>query len=1043
MAEDKDTTQKLPYTALFYNRYLLSLAIIVVLVAGWSAVNSLPRLEDPRITQRNPTIVTLFPGASAQRVESLISKPIEDALREMHEVKIVESTSRDGASVIGIELQDWTTKDNNEQIFSKIRDRLGDVAQDFPPGAGNPDFDDQRGASAYTLVVALSIAQDAGGQLGILKRLATELADRIRNVGGTEIVSLYGDPQEEITVTVAEDDLSALGLNNAELALLIAAADSKNAAGAMQSNSKNILIEVEGELQTLSRIGDIPVGETDNGGVLSLGDLATIEKSIQTPPSEIAFTKSDNRSILLAARMTDNVRVDQWTDGAQQVITDFKNEFGASVAIDTVFEQSRYTDERLGGLSMNLLMGVLVIMLVVMISMGWKPSLIVGLALPLAMAGAVFSLSFFGEQIHQMTIFGMIIAIGLLIDNAIVMTDEVRKNIRERGLPPVQALSKAVGHLRVPLFASTFTTILAFMPIFLLPGNIGDFISPIAISVVMALIFSFVLSLTIIATLAATFTRSDTGVKKQWWRSGVHSPFIAGRYRTILGFALRKPILAVMFALILPVAGFQLSSTLPTVFFPSADRDHFEVMVWTQEGTAITRTEEIAKKIDAVIIAQDAVERTHWMVGSSTPSVYYNQIMNQDNAASYAQGVVFAKDAQGALNLIPNLQQILDQKFPAARIIVRPFSQGPPVSAPISFRVVGPDAETLRILGEQVRLAMVQHPDVTHSFASIEGGKPKLWLQADEDKVRLAGLTLNDVAAQFQSQLDGMTGGTVLEDLEELPVRVRSSDETRGDLARIASLKITSPEIEGWIPASALGDIVLKPEISGITRRNGQRYNQIDAFLKPDAAAVSVTDDIQSALLNSETFTLPAGYRLELGGDADEQDQAVGLLMTYLPVLLVLMVATLILAFRSVALAALIGIVAMLSAGLGFLALWISGYPMGFNPLLGTAGLMGVAINGSIVVLAAIRANADAAAGNSEEIIRETMGCSRHILSTTFTTVAGFMPLLMGGGAFWPPLAVVIAGGVAFSVILSLYFTPAAYALGCQITRRMQTKNAS
>ena len=290
-----------------------------------------------------------------------------------------------------------------------------------------------------------------------------------------------------------------------------------------------------------------------------------------------------------------------------------------------------------------------------------------------------------------------------------------------------------------------------------------------------------------------------------------------------------------------------------------------------------------------------------------------------------------------------------------------------------------------------MRLALENHPGVTHAFASIEGGKPKFWLEADEDKARLAGLTLNDIALQFQTQLEGMTGGTVLEDLEELPVRVRNENKTRSDLTRITSLKINSPVLEDWIPASALGEIVLKPEITSITRRNGERVNNIKAFLHPEIAPIDVTNAILKNLDESR-FVFPAGYRLEIAGDANAQTEAVGQLLTYAPVLLVVMVSTLILAFRSLVLAGIIGGVAALSAGLGFLSLGISGFPIGFNPLIGTAGLVGVAINGSIIVLAAIRADAEASAGNIDAIIHETMGSARHILSTTFTTVAGFMP---------------------------------------------------
>ena len=326
-------------------------------------------------------------------------------------------------------------------------------------------------------------------------------------------------------------------------------------------------------------------------------------------------------------------------------------------------------------------------------------------------------------------------------------------------------------------------------------------------------------------------------------------------------------------------------------------------------------------------------------------------------------------------------------------------------------------------------------PGIGHTQASISGGKAKLWLVADEHEARQAGLTLADVAAQFQGNLEGQIGGSVLEDLEELPVRVRYSDVDRASLATVAALNLVVPSSARWVPAAALGQPDLRPELATITRFNGERVNTILGFVEAGELPIEVAALITERL-DAEGFSLPPGYRLEISGDSEESRDAIGLLMVYLPVLLLLMVATLVLSFRSGVLAMLIGVVAVLSIGLGLLSLWLSGFDIGFNPILGMAGLIGVAINGSIVVIAAIRANAEARAGDPEAVVDETLGCTRHILSTTLTTMAGFLPLLLfTGGQFWPPLAVVLAGGVGFAVTLSLWFTPAAY---CLVSRRAE-----
>ena len=364
--------------------------------------------------------------------------------------------------------------------------------------------------------------------------------------------------------------------------------------------------------------------------------------------------------------------------------------------------------------------------------------------------------------------------------------------------------------------------------------------------------------------------------------------------------------------------------------------------------------------------------------------------------------------------------------------MVGKFGQGPPVDAPVGFRITGPNPDYLRLYGEQVRRVIHTLPSIIHTQATIQGGEAKLWFDVDEDRARLAGFSLNDISSQLQNNLEGHIGGSVLEDIEELPVRIRYGDNQRNSLSNIASFKLVNKEPSSsndWVPLEAIGQFSLRPELAGITHRNGERVNNILAYTRPDTLTLDVTQKILNRL-DAENFAMAPGYRLTVAGDSEEQQRAMGSLKTYLPVLLVLMVATLVLSFQSFILAIFIGLVAVLSVGLGMLSLWMSQYPIGFNPILGTLGLVGIAINGSIVVLAAIRANPQASSGDIAAIIDETMQSTRHIVSTTLTTVAGFIPLLLfTGGEFWPPLAVVIAGGVAFSITLSLLFTPALYAL--------------
>ncbi len=1018
----------------FRNAHLLVLAILVIALAGASALSNLPRIEDPRITTRNALVITTFPGASAERVEALVTKKLEDELREVEEIKDIVATSRANISVISLALEDSITSDTNEQAFSRVRDKLSEAEVLLPPGAGKPSFDDERGASAFSVLVGLSAAPGSQASMGMLTRLGEELADRLRSVPGAERVNVYGDTEEEITITLNRGELAAQGLSAQQVAARIAAADPKNAAGALRGDNRDLFLEVGGELDSVARIRNLVVREGSAGRQLRLGDVASVEKRWREPPDSYAYLNGQ-RIVFVASASAENVRIDRWQAQADVVLADFEAGLDDGIIVDVLFRQNEYTEERLSSLSNNLLLGAGVVMLVVFFGLGWRAALIVGAALPLSASATLFGLTFFDQQIHQMSIFGMIIAIGLLIDNAIVVTDEIQRRL-SRGEDRGEAVARSVAHLFVPLLASTVTTVLGFMPIFLLPGNTGDFVGPIAISVVLALLASFLISMTIIAALAGRYVkRGEAGQEDDahWWQRGIRFPAFNRLCERWLSVAFRRPLMTSGLALILPISGFLLAGTLDLQFFPPADRDQFEIEVRLQDDASLSRTRDVALEIESVVREFDGIQQLSWLVGGSHPQIYYNRIMQQDSNAAYAHAMVKAESADVASRIVLKLQRELDNRFPEAQIIVAPFAQGPPVDAPVGFRISGPSLAILAEKGEELRRVMYETEGITHTRTSISS-RAKLKYAANQSDAERVGLSLDDIAFQMQGNLEGFTGGSVREDLEDLPVRIRYSDDVRGSLSDIASMPLlTNSE---WVPADTLGDMRVEPESASITRRNGERVNVIHGWVAPGSLPIEISNDIL-ANLDAAGFSLPPGYTLQLEGDSDAQQEAVGNLMTYLPILVMLMVTTLILSFGSASAAAIVGLVAFLSAGLGMLSLWLGGYNLGFNPLLGSAGLIGIAINGSIVVLAALRANADARAGDVDAVVSVTMHEARHVLATTATTIGGFLPLLVfAGGEFWPPLAVVIAGGVGFAVTLSLVMTPALFILLAQRRRR-------
>ena len=576
----------------FYrNRHLLVLSLLVLFAAGLSAFLGLPRLEDPRIRNRNPFILTTLPGATAERMEAQVTEKLETELRELSEIKNIESQSSANTSAIQIELQDEI--EDTESAFTKIRDHLSDVVDQLPPNCSIPDLDDQRGAVAYTLILGVSWReQQTGEQLNLLNRTAEELADRIRNVHGTDLVRIYGQPQEEISVTLDRNRIAELGLSVNQIASKIGLADTKVAAGTARIPSQDIQLEVHGAFESMDRLRNIPLVNGDQERVVKLGDVALVHKDWRQPESEVALANG-KKSIFVAARMLDNQQVASWMKRVDHRLQDFRQIVSEQIEIETVFRQQQYTEQRLGELGLNLLLGSLVVFLVILFMMGWRSAILVGTALPLVTAMVLFSLQWLSIPLHQMSIFGLIVAIGLLIDNAIVVVDDVNHHLNE-GKSPIQSIHLTVRHLFVPLLGSTVTTILSFLPIFLLPGNVGEFVGSIATTVILALTFSFLVSLTIIPALAGIFaTPQATG---SFWKSGVSSKVFSSFAKNFLLFVVSRPVVGLLIATSVPLIGFLRVSDLKNQFFPGADRNQFQVQVWAPPQSSISSTTGLAEK---------------------------------------------------------------------------------------------------------------------------------------------------------------------------------------------------------------------------------------------------------------------------------------------------------------------------------------------------------------------------------------------------------------------------------------------------------------
>ncbi|GIX17489.1 MAG: acriflavin resistance protein [Rhodothalassiaceae bacterium] len=1024
---------------------LIILLLLLILVAGSASIRTMPRLEDPHMKQRYVFVLTPWPGADASQVESRITIPIEEKLREVAEVKDIVAVSRLGLSFISVEMKDEV--EDVDLVASRLKDKLAEVT-DLPEGAGPPRFDDKR-LYAFTTIIALTWRAEGPPNYAILGRYAKELKTRLANLPGTDFARIFGLPQEEIVVSFDPDRLAAAGLSLAEAVAALKRANREDAVGLLAGEAHRFVLTVSGRFADLDRIRRVPLTvEPGTGRRLTVGDLGTVRRGIEDPPGALALI--DGRpGVAVAARMLQDQRIDHWMARVHELMDDFSARLPHAVGIGMIFDQSHYTNQRLAGLMENLVYSALIVLTVLLITLGWRASLISASILPLAALASLALLDAMGFAIEQMVVTGLIIALGIMVDNAIVVTDEVQSRLL-RGERRSLAVMHTVKKLWLPLLGSTVTTIIAFLPIILMPGNAGEFVGGISGSVIAALTASYVISFTIIVALAGRVL-GRKGItpppgapeeairilprppERRWWREGVAAKPVQRLFRRSLVLAMRHPWATILIVGIVPLSGLALTTTLTEQFFPPSDRDQLVIEVNMPPGTAIGRTRQVVEELRALLATRPEVVSNHWFIGQSAPKFFYSMLTNKDGEAQFAEGMVNTHSEEEVDRLIAELQPLVDARFPEAQILVRKLEQGPPYEAPIEIRLLGPDLETLRLLGEEVARHVAAVPEVQHVRTSLKGGQPETLVEVDEAAARDMGLDLKAIAEMLGAAVEGAAAGSVTEETETVPVRVRASAAHRRSIDALAALDLPAagdPSATGGgaatMPLAALAEVRLAPKVTAIVRRNGERVNTVQAFIPPDVLPETVFAKVRRRLADAG-FVLPPGYHIEIGGESEKRNEAVAKLMAKAGVLAVLMVIAILLTFNSFRLTFITFMSAAQAAALGLLSLWVFGYPLGFLVIVGLMGLVGLAINASIVILSELKNRPLAAAGEERAIVHGVMATGRHVVSTTLTTVGGFLPLILSKSPFWPPFAAAIAGGTLLTMFVSFYFAPAAF----------------
>ncbi|MGI9346236.1 MAG: efflux RND transporter permease subunit [Gammaproteobacteria bacterium] len=1026
------------YGLYFENWRLTLLTIAMVATAGILALNALPKQEDPYIGERFATLNIYLPGASAELMESQVAELVEVELRDVREIKEIETSSQTGVVFITMNLHDWIARTATDSVWSKVRSKLEGVKPLLPPAV--LDFALRvRTVQADTLVVGLSWkdttdtnAPLTDTQHRLLQRLTEELSLHIRSVSGTRSVELLSEAQEQVLVELDPARLVAASLTVQDVAQALLRKDSRSPAGTVEGASSRLNLLLADNISTLEQLRSLQVPLPGNNQI-RLSDLATVRKSIGDPIETVALIDGVE-SYVVAARCENSVRVDQWVSQAMIQVEAFEAQLPEQVALNIIYDQSVYTDNRLNALGVNLLLAALIVLLVLVFFQGIRPALVIAVSLPLTCLGAVALMGPLGIGLQQMSVTGLIISLGLLIDNPIVTIDHYQ-HLRRQGLNILNAVRTTVGHLWIPLLASTLTTIFAFMPIGTGSGSTVEFIGSMAIVVVLAVATSLFLSLTVVLAINAYLDRAlsdDQGrsVLPASFEKGFSNSRLTRLYRALLDQIMRRPIIGIVIACVLPTLGFFFLPTLERNFFPPVDRDMFQMSLVSWPSSSLQETRAQVEKARAILANTPGIRQDIWFLGGVAARPFYN-VLNAGVTSNkaVAKGFVYTDSALVTQNILPDLQRQMRRELPDVQIRLEPFSQGPPISAPLEVRLFGSDLQVLHEVGEQLRRLMLNLDEVTYSQATLSSQSPLYTLHPIEASMQASGLTESTLSQLMAAGLNGLPAGNLMDSGRQLPIKILFQSDIRRNWQRLQSAPLLRTAEGQLISLEAVAESQFTPGVSQIKHGyTGQRVNEVKAWLMP----FSLPSNSQIAfgqLLEQSDFLLPAGVRLETGGESEQSGESIATLLQTAVFFMILMLFSIVLSFASFKDAAIVSLTAVLSLGLAFFGLKISGNILGFTAIVGTLGLVGLSINGTIIVLSALKRSERALAGDAVATREAVVDASRHILATTATTVCGFLPLMLADDTFWKPLVWAIAGGVSGSALIALFMVPAIFRL--------------
>lgn len=975
----------------------LALLLSVIGVLAWIGM---PREEDPRLSPRFGLVVTAYPGADAETVERLVANPIEDELARVEQIETVRSTIRSGVVVSDLRLRDDVS--NFPEAWSDVQDALDDARAELPREVLAPRLDHDINETEGVLIAVTGLPDHLA-----LAEAAEALESRLLAESTVARTTITGDPGEQITVAWDESLQRELGLSIGAVARMLEGRNVTTPAGTLELAGRSIDIRPHGDLRTVEEIRETPIVLPDGTGI-RLGDVTTVRRTPRDPAPELA--RHEGRAAVLVG-VVPRAGIDVVDFGARvrSIVTEFGEAHPDVELVEVAFQPDK-VEGRLAGLSRSLLLGIGVVAMVLVVTMGFRLGLVVALAVPLVTFAGVAIYAAGGGVLHQIAVAALVIALGLLVDNAIVVAESIQRRLDE-GLDRTRAVAQSVRELAIPLAAATVTTFASFVPMLLSEGTSADFTRAIPLVVVITLGASYFYALIVTPAVAGFALRPRRRATQGWLR-----PLARGIGR----FSSRHPWLSLALAVVVLVPEAMAARTVAFSFFPSSDREQLVVQIEMPEGTHLQRTDEVATRLEAALSREDDVVAVTAVVGRAAPHFYYN-LTRAPQSPHVAQLIVTTTGPEAVTRLSEVIRARARVSVPDARVIPHRLEQGPPVRAPIEIRLYGEDLTELHDAADRVQRLLRETPGARD--VRLDDGLGVAVLQIDIDDARAGrhGIDRSDVSLALLARTRGLAVGDFRGDDDPVPIVVRAPEGERSTPAMLRSADATPRR--GGIPLMEVSraDLRMKPAV--IRHRDRTRVITVLAEVDPSVTYADVV-----AAITPQLDALDLGsIRWEQGGATQQSNEANAALGAKAPFGALLLIAVLLAEFNSFRRVAII----LATAPLAAMGIWpglaLAGLPFGFVALLGAIALIGIVVNGAIVLIDLADRRRAAGASVAEALQTAVELRTRPILLTTLTTVAGLLPLGFSESTLWPPMAWSMISGLLIATVLSLFVVPALY----------------